>query len=263
MYSILSTNTLTPDMVINRPHVTNCPSDDPFSNVNIIKEKQMDGNEIKDDKKFDDSIFFAQLLKNKVETTKNDEDRIKKNIYRRVKIISEQELKGKTMEYFKFPFNADIRNDNSKLFDLIYMEWLIAITSAFKNYRNNKAEFYVRFLDHVFIFSDILYCSTEFKNTLLHNEISYVEETQFLKVSGIDISMVYDYIVNYKLKLNEAVPFILSKCKFINSINYESKFTKTLMVKDRGVLKYYYVIEGYFYGSDFSEYFEKDIVVEF
>lgn len=244
-------------------NITNCPSDNPFGGTNVVRKQRINLNEKVRTNKFNDDILIKQLIKRDV-GMKNTPTRCNTmNIYRKVKIVSKKKLKGKHVEYFKFPFNTNIKNDSSDLYSLIYMEWLIAITSAFKNYRNRNEEFYIKFLDKLLIFSTDLYCSSACKEILDQLEIQYVDENSLLKVTGVGISLMYDYVINYELKPKDRMPFILSRHKFTNAISYESRFTESLMVRDRGVLKCYYVIEGYLYGCDFAEYFKEDVAVEF
>lgn len=251
-------------MTNSEQQATSCPSDSPFSIQFITKRQKKDLPKKTQEDKFDDNIFLRHLAKKEVQTERRKTFN-EKSIYKRLKIISDRELAGRCMEYFKFPFHTNIRNDKSSLFGLLYGEWLVALTAVFRNYKNSRGskEFYVKFFDKILIFSDFLYCSPSFKEILENNEIVYEEARPMLKVSGIDICVMYDFIVNYQLNQNEKIPFILSRHKFTNGIVYETKFQEGLQVRDKGVLKCYYVIEGYLYGCDFEEYFQNDVFVEF
>ncbi|ELQ74601.1 hypothetical protein THOM_2515 [Trachipleistophora hominis] len=243
--------------------ITNCPSDNPFRCTNVVKKQKINPSEKIRTNQFNDDVFIKQLVKRDTSRKVTPKKCSTMNIYRKVKIVSKNVLEGKRVEYFKFPFNTNIKKDDSDLYNLVYMEWLLAITSVYKNYKNKNEEFYVKFFDKMFIFSTALYCSSACKEILEQLEVEYLNEGSFLKVSGIDVALVYDYVINYEFKPKDKLPFILSKHKFTNSISYDSKFVENQLVRDRGVLKHYYVIEGYLYGHDFSEYFEEDVAVEF
>lgn len=210
---------------------------------------------------FDESAILKSLTKS-IEKKPKKKVIIRRNIYRKLKIISKDSIKIRNFDYYKFPFNPEIENDESKLFNLIYDEWLVALTDLYGKYVYQKQHFYVSIGNDIVIFGENVSCSLEFRDILERNQIKYTVVSNFLIIQMEDSPLIFDYILNIELNIMEKLPFILSKKKFTNSISYNTKIVELKRVKDKENMKWYYLIEGYLYGPDFVEYSDHELHFE-
>lgn len=223
---------------------------DSLKNNNILKKNDIE------------SLIFNKLKK-KLIYKKIKKNLIEKKIYKKIKIISKKKLEIKIINYYKFPFNPYLENDNSKYFLLIQKEWFLALTNIYKLYRKNNQNFFIYFSNFFFIFEKEIFCSNNFKNILEKKKINFIEnnENNFLKIIN-NHEILFDFILNVELNFNEKLPFILSKNKFYNSICYSTKIIEAKKVKFKNEIKFYYLIDGYLYGPDFEKYDEEEIIFE-
>ncbi|KAF7682641.1 hypothetical protein TCON_2144 [Astathelohania contejeani] len=230
-------------------------TDNPYDVFNpniIIPEKNEDKNEIKREN-VDDSFIF-EILKRPKEKIKINTSIQTDTIYNYCKLVTKIDKCPHSEKYYKFPFDNQIKNDRSELFSKIFSEWQKAFKAAFFNYKIESKPFYLQIKDEVLVFNGELKTTIGFQNKLRDNEIEYTIQNGWCVIKGIDISLVYDFIMNTPVSANKTIPFIISKYEFENAIIYSSKWKSNKPVMKNGEIYYNYNILGYFIGEDYKEY---------
>lgn len=212
---------------------------------------------------FNEKAIFDSL--SKIVPVKKVKKKLNKNetICKRIKIISKKELEIENIKYYKYPFSPQIQNDGSPLFNILYEEWIVALTDLYKLYKSKKHNFYILFSNTLFIFADDIFCSLNFKEVLNKKKIKYVNDKNLLKILPDNDVLLFDYILNNDINVSDNLPFLLSKNPFINSMFYETKVIENKQFKFRNDKRWYYIIEGYLYLSDFVKYAENEIICEY
>lgn len=199
-----------------------------------------------------------------------------------MRIFSNERLPLKTMKYYKYPFNNTTRQDDSLLFKVLFTEYKRAFKSAYSNYLQHKPfimtyEKYIMIYDH----KDVK-VSRSLKQLLEENEIDYVESTLSTSNNSKsiimedeynngflnrdkeekllivhDVCLLFDYFVN--LECPTCLPFLLSEYEFEAGIVSYARMIEKEAVQYKDEIIYNYYVDGYFYGSDYKEYFMHDV----
>ncbi|KRH92171.1 hypothetical protein M153_10386000853 [Pseudoloma neurophilia] len=209
----------------------------------------------------DESLILKSL------TRQTNKKKVKKTVIpqvicKSIKIISQDRIKIPEIEYFKFPFNPDILNDKSKLFNLIYEEWIVALTDVYKKFISNSQIFYIHFMKSTIIFGNQILCTSEFEENLINEGIKYKKNGTMLLINNSDISILFDFILNFELLQLEKLPFILSKNKFTNSMTYSTKHEETKIVKYKNQIKRYHLVNGFLFAPDFEQFVHHELIFE-
>lgn len=211
---------------------------------------------------FDESLILKSLSKQNVKKV-TQKPVIQKKICRAVKIISKYYLEIRKLDYFKFPFNPDITNDESKTFNLIYEEWTVALTDVYRRFGSIGQEFYISFFGSTIIFGKNILCTNELQETLEKQNILFNKTGNLIEVPQTECAGLFDYILNIDVQQFNKLPFILSKDKFLNSLTYSTKVSEMKRVQYKDDIKWYYLIDGYLFAPDFSIYSEHELIFEF
>lgn len=236
-------------------------SDNPFDVLSSSLYKQGRENKVsnammaKDE--FRDDIFREFLIKRRTEA-----EHVKKDlhyaIYTKMKILARHEIEIETRKMYKFPFELDTKNDGSQLFRSLYSEYLVAIRSIFKEYRTNNSEFYLKLGNDFLCFGPELRTTKGMRRLLVNNEISFKEEADFLLVEGMEILLVFDYIINVPLSSSFVIPFILSEGQFSNSISFSIRLQKGPVVRKDRELLYSYDLLGPLWSGEYTNLTEHE-----
>lgn len=227
-------------------------SDNPFDMLTSNKYKINDTSKPLEANKMssttDDEILACiKKQKRPVESKKIDR---RYGIFKQIKILSKKEIIVPTKKYFKFPFEINVYNDGSSMFELFRNEFSSALSSVYANYRRFSEPFRVFLQGEVIDFSKNLKCTKGLSRMLTLNDVSFRTEADFLIVEDRDIGIVYDIVLNYDIPVGKPIPFILSEYEFENGIVFRSKFKREAIVKHREQTEFSYVLSGPFFSED-------------
>lgn len=199
-----------------------------------------------------DNVFESLLTKSKTEAAE-----IRKaspyGICTGMALLATKEIELAPKKMYKFPFNLETRSDGSLLFKSLYSEYLIALRAVFREHRKNHLEFYLKFGSDFLHFGTRLEISKGMKKILAANEIRFEENDSLLVVEGMEVVLVFDYIINVSLGPSFAIPFILSESPFDNSVLFFVKLRRESIVKRGAELLYSYRLAGPLWISSYSE----------
>lgn len=185
----------------------------------------------------------------------------KTGIFKKITILSKNEIILPSKKYFKFPFDMNIVNDESAIFSLIKEEFVNALASAYSNYRKFGESFKVLLNDDLVIFSDELRCSSSLSRLLSSNGIQFETDGDMVRIERDDIGLVYDVIINIDIPKGKCIPFILSEFEFENGIVFRTKVKKGPIVRSSNMIEYSYTLFGPLYSSDY--HFDDDVFLDY
>ncbi|ADM12153.1 uncharacterized protein Eint_090230 [Encephalitozoon intestinalis ATCC 50506] len=204
------------------------------------------------DNRMEDAIFEELLVRNK-EKPKVEDEKILYGIFTSMVLMADIEIQAQEQKMYKFPFELETKNDGSPLFRRMYSEYLIAIKSAFREYKKNNTKFCVKLKNNFLLFDSCLKATAGLKKELIRNEIVFEEEGSFLIIKGLEIALVFDYIVNIPISSSFCIPFILSQNPFENGILFSVKLQKKRAIREGKRILYSYELLGPFWADDYKD----------
>ncbi|EJW03484.1 hypothetical protein EDEG_02180 [Edhazardia aedis USNM 41457] len=265
------------------------PQNKKTTNIKITEEKENINTEIdllsayrkqlklkrievkKERSKIDDNVFINVLKKQPQQqklqlksqnTNKNILKHSKNKIYRNACVISTTELTIHPIKYYKFPFDTDFPKESTFWFNKMYKEWHTAIKNVYTNYIQHKTHFHILFLNSLITFQNgYANCCLSLSNLLKNNDINFTISNNTIKVVSVDVALLFDLIINYDLRKNDFLPFVLSNSEFENSIMYFTRVSKGVAVLNKGITHVCYKLDGYFYGEDYAYILEQENVI--
>lgn len=226
-------------------------------NINdCIKESVTKHAQNKEKLKIDDNIFINILKKSPIKTAAKKKI-LTKTIYNNMRILSPKKLKIPEIKYYKFPFNDHTQNDKSFWYENFYMEWKCALKAVYKNFIKNDVGFYLKFgKDCIEFENKKVVVDENLRELFLKNDV----QSKNMIFEGNDIALVFDLIINYDF-VNFSLPFILCRNEFENGIMYKCKVKDLGIVQNKEKLVYNYFLDGYFWGNDYNDLFEYEVMV--
>jgi hypothetical protein len=165
-------------------------------------------------------------------------------ISQQIKILSNSELDDFKMTLYKFPFEMNLKFDNSEIIKKIFLIFVSSLKDAFQKYKEEKKEFFVKFNCDFLHFGSELKTTKGLKKILLANEINFTEEDEFIHIPFNEICLVVDLILNINLTVTSTIPFVLSKYPFENSMVYSVNMKKIRTIKQEGEIYISYILNG-------------------
>lgn len=237
-------------------------SDDPFDVLSLSLYKERHGMHGEDQLQpqasvLGDDVFRQLLTRDRTETVPAEED-APYGIFAGMRLLARTEIDVETRRMYKFPFDLETRNDGSELFRKLYSEYLVAVKSVFKEYRGNRLEFYMKLGDNFLHFGPSLRITAGMKRVLASNDIGFREDGLFLVVEGMEVMLVFDYIVNLPFSSSLVIPFLLSAGQFDNSIAFLVQLERKSAVKRGDEVLYSYELTGPFWADDYRQLAKHD-----
>ncbi|KAM0678226.1 hypothetical protein BDAP_001241 [Binucleata daphniae] len=206
---------------------------------------------------------FINILHKKKEDVQTKIKYASNKIYNNMRVISNKKLEIQKIKYYKFPLYIIHKTENNDWFDFWLHEWKKAFISIYKNFKELKQTFYILYKDCIFEFSNNdVKVDKSIKCMLDENEIVYQMHMDYILVTNIDVAMLFDMLINVNYHKKVIIPFILSYNEFENGCMYYTNIKKETSVLYQNKTSYCYYVEGYFYGSDYKELFDNDIVFD-
>lgn len=206
---------------------------------------------------------FINILHKKKEDVQTKTKYASNKIYKNMRVISNKKLEIQKIKYYKFPLYIIQKTENNDWFDFWLHEWKKAFISIYKNFKELKQTFYVLYKDCIFEFNNNdVKVDKKMKYMLDENEIAYQMHMDYILVTDIDVAMLFDMLINVDYHKKVIIPFILSYSEFENGCMYYTNIKKETSVLYQNKTSYCYYVEGYFYGSDYKELFDNDIVFD-
>ncbi|AFM98918.1 hypothetical protein EHEL_090220 [Encephalitozoon hellem ATCC 50504] len=230
-------------------------SDNPFDvlSQSLYKKSEVSCKELPSKKSLiEDSIFEELLLKPKAKP-KTESRKMPYGIFTSMALVADKEIQVGERRMYKFPFEVETKNDGSQLFEKMYSEYLIAAKSVFKEYKRSNIRFYMKLKNDFLLFDSYLRASSGMKKDLIKNEIEFKEEGTFLIVKGIEVALVFDYIINIPMSPSFSIPFILSENQFENGILFSVRLQKRRAIREGKKILYSYELQGPFWAEDYKE----------
>lgn len=169
-------------------------------------------------------------------------------VMERLTIVSDRELTIEPKKYYKFPFGMGTADDGTALFSTLKDHLVIALSSAYANYRKFGEEFKVVHCDEVFTFSETVWCTAGAAQVLKVNEVAHRTEGSRVVVEG-DAVVVYDMLMNSEGEL----PFVLSRFEFEGGMMFRTRTEQGPQVRRSGAVEYVYTVVGPLDSADFAE----------
>lgn len=230
-------------------------SDNPFDvlSQSLYKKNEISCKELPSEQNpMEDSVFEELLLKTKSEP-KNEEKKLCYGIFTSMALVADIEIQIQERRMYKFPFEVETKNDGSQLFEKMYSEYLIAAKSVFREYKRSSIRFFMKLKNDFLLFDSCLKASYGMKKELARNEIGFEEEGSFLIVKGIEVALVFDYIINIPISPSFCIPFILSESQFENGILFSVKLERKRAIREGKRILYSYELLGPFWADDYKE----------
>lgn len=180
-------------------------------------------------------------------------------IYKKIRILSEKELKIESKDYYKFPFSTNIKQEYNPHFQEIYSHYINALNSVVTNYKKLDHSFYIIIKKEVIHFSNAILASKGLKDILIFHDISFTENNDELIIEKTDLIYVIDFIINLPVDTNFYIPLIISRYQFEYSIFYYTKIVKRPVIHCKDGIKYCYELDGHFISDDYKELFSYDV----
>lgn len=166
---------------------------------------------------------------------KNSEIQLKKKhrngIFSKIKIISYKEMSFNSIKLYKFPFDINIRNDDSESFNIIFNNYLSALSSVYSNFRRFEEPFKIQIDEEIIFFDEELKTTKGLEKMLINSDVDFIETGTFLTIDRSSLPMLYDMLLNLDIPKNGLLPFILSHYEFENGILYHIKIEKGPIIK--------------------------------
>lgn len=212
---------------------------------------------------FTESDFLKILQKTKTTQEKPKTNYVHNKIYKNMRIIAKEKLELRRLKYYKFPLYIIKRDENKEWFDFWLNEWKKAFISIYKNFRDQNQKFYILYYNCVCLFEDgRVITDKNLKNKLDENEIEYKMSGEYSIVTGIDVALFFDSVINANYHKIGLLPLILSYEEFENGSMYYTNIKKETSVLYKNEISYYYFVDGYFYGGDYKNLFDNEITFD-
>ncbi|KAF9763470.1 hypothetical protein NGRA_1245 [Nosema granulosis] len=208
-----------------------------------FKDKSTTDIEIKRKKSKLTDLDFMNILKSNA----HKKEIIKKpsfGICHQIKILTEKEVASFNMTLYKFPYEMNVKYENSTIFKQIYKIFVNSLKDAYKKYKEEKKEFYIKFNNDFLYFGSNLKITSGIKKILKVNDVSFEEKGDYIYVASDEICLVIDIILNLNLTRSSTMPFLLSTFPFENAMIYTAYLKKERTIKQEGVILSSYIFHG-------------------
>lgn len=180
---------------------------------------------------------------------KSSKSKIVKNIplfgiCSQIKILTDKEVDPFDIVLYKFPYEMNIKYENSNIFKQLFNIFVNSLKDAYKKYKEEKKEFFIKFNGEFLHFGSDLKTTKGIKKLLKTNEISYKEMGEYLYVSSDEVCLVIDVILNLNLSRSSTMPFLLSTFPFENAMIYTAYLKKERVMKQEDKILSSYILHG-------------------
>lgn len=230
-------------------------SDNPFDilSQSLYRRSNADTQEHPPKQSVIEDSAFEQLLTRRRAEAKDKRENLPYGIFTSMTVVVDTELHDLEQKMYKFPFEMDTRNDGSVLFTKLYSEYLLAIKSVFRKYKEGNFRFFMKLGPDFLVFDSSLRATSGLRRELEQNEIEFGEEGPLLVIKEAEIPLVFDYMANIPLSPSLCIPFILSERSFENGILFSVKLRKRHVVREGSRTLHSYELVGPFWADDHKE----------
>lgn len=200
----------------------------------------------------EDNYFMSSLIKVQGQASTSQPKIKTLGIFKKMQVFCKNEISFSIKKYFKFPFDYNIKNDDSDLYHKIHRELLQALSFVYSNYRRFNESFKVKVSDGLICFDKIVKATKYFEKIFRQNDIVYNKTEEYLIVCPEDITLVYDVIMNIEIVKGASLPFIVSEYEFDTAIIYHTSVEIGPVVRMGTQREYSYYIHGPLYSGDYA-----------